>query len=83
MQGSSQNLFGGPEFNLDAKAFDTVPNFETLQSNRSGSQVDKLVEPVLPKHQFDRFLGHAFLSVAQYDDIKMPWRGEFHADLRR
>jgi hypothetical protein len=30
-------------------------------------------EAPLSKVQFDRFLGHAFLSVAQADNIKMPW----------
>ena len=34
---------------------------------------DNSAEPVLSKPQFDRFLGHAFLSLAQTSDLKMPW----------
>ena len=67
-------LFGGPNFNLDS-------NVGQPFCDRSGDSVTQGfvgndsagAEAPLSKVQFDRFLGHAFLSVAQADNIKMPW----------
>ena len=35
--------------------------------------VNNVMDEPIPKQQFDSFLGHAFLSVAQASDIQMPW----------
>ena len=81
-QGSPQDLFGGPELEFSGSAFGhDLDCGNSLKSLDSGFQVDCAVEPVLTKHQFDRFLGHAFLSVAQYNNIKMPWETGIFAKI--
>ena len=79
---SLQHLFGGSECDFDFDASGSTRSFDNvLDSNKPDSHVDSLAEPVLPKNQFDRFLGHAFLSVAQPCDIKMPWEKGVFAQL--
>ena len=79
---SPQHLFGGSECVFDFDASGSTRSFDNvLDSNKPDSHVDSLAEPVLPKNQFDRFLGHAFLSVAQPCDIKMPWEKGVFAQL--
>ena len=79
---SPQQLFGGSECEINFNALGSTQSFDkVLDSHKLESHVDSLAEPVLPKNQFDRFLGHAFLSVAQPCDIKMPWEKGVFAQI--
>lgn len=71
------NLFGGSDsgFNLQFTGFD---NFHSVQPFESPSHAlprsDCAVgTDAISKQQFEQFLGHSFLSVAQATDLKMPW----------
>ena len=71
------NLFGSsnPGCNWHFSGFE---NFSTVQPLKSPSHefahsdVAGGAAP-LSKQQFDKFLGHSFLSVVQASDLKMPW----------
>ena len=79
---SPQQLFGGSECEINFNALGSMRSVsKVLDSQRLESSVDGLAEPILPKAQFDRFLGHAFLSVAQPCDIKMPWEKGVFAQI--
>ena len=73
----NMNLFGNSDFEDDWK-FTGFQNFGSAQSLDVGFRGSILADnPVsvapMSKRQFDPFLGHSFLSVAQATDIKMPW----------
>ena len=70
----THDLFGGPDVNFDSDA--RQPFFDrSVDSGTHGMTGfdSSSTEAPLSKVQFDRFLGHAFLSVAQADNVRMPW----------
>ena len=79
------NFFGGSEPGLDWDLVSGGPGLPRFRSAGRGrgfaSRSDAsgvLLHPrdsnaALSKQQFDRLVGHSFLSIAQVCDIKMPW----------
>lgn len=68
------NLFGNSDMSVDW-------NFDVLATDQHAAPdsqsipcvLNKAADEPISKQQFDSFLGHAFLSVAQASDIQMPW----------
>ena len=71
---SHGNLFGGSDCEINWSQVELNPGVGTASGSNAWEVLgDNIAEPVLSKPQFDRFWGHAFLSVAQTSDLKMPW----------
>ena len=71
---SHGNLFGGSDCEINWSQVELNPGVGTASGSNAWEVLgDNSAEPVLSKPQFDRFLGHAFLSLAQTSDLKMPW----------
>ena len=80
-RGSVSKLFGGSEFELDRILIEPVHGVSSGVAGRIELPSNDKAEPVLTKSQIDRHLGHAFLSVAQATDIKMPWEKGMFAKI--
>ena len=78
---SHGNLFGGSECEIEWSQVEQDPGVSTASGSNAWEVLGNSPEPVLSKPQFDRFLGHAFLSVAQTSDLKMPWEKGIFAKI--
>ena len=75
-------LFGNSECDSDWSLIPSEPGFRAASGDsHPGFKLAGDSEPTLSKQQFDRFLGHAFLSVAQVSDLKMPWEKGVFAQI--
>ena len=68
----ASELFGGPNFDMEGN-FNQFCNRFASGSVASTSVESADITATLSKQQFDRYLEHAFLSVAQANNIVMPW----------
>ena len=79
---SAHGIFGGSDFELSRNLLEPqdVSNEASEPIGHEPQQASSF-KPVLSKQQFDNFLGHAFLSVAQWTEIKMPWEKGIFAQI--
>ena len=68
------NLFGSPDWDFGWSADFLATDRQGKPAPQNAPHFDSCVaDKTISKQQFDSFLGHAFLSVAQASDIQMPW----------